>query len=410
MVVTPLYHQQLAWIDAQRDRMCQLVRRWAAINSGTGHLEGLARLAGQLSDAFAVLGGRSRLVDLAGAGDVDGAGEVCTRPLAKAIHITKRAGAPIRVFLGIHMDTVFGVDHPFQAVRSLDDNTLVGPGVADAKGGLAVMLVALEALERSGLAEPLGWEVLINPDEEIGSPGSASLLTQCAKRTHLGLVFEPALADDGTLAAARGGSGNFTAVVRGKAAHAGRHFHLGRNAIEATAGLISSLSALNGHVEGAIVNVGRVEGGGPVNIVPDLAICRFNIRINDTPAGRQIDKHLKRIIGEVRRREGISVKLHGGWTSPPKPLDDATAKLFDCITACGEDLGLSVGRQATGGVCDGNKLAAAGLPTVDTLGPRGGLIHSDGEYLLLDSLTERAKLSALLLMKLAAGDLAWNNE
>ncbi len=406
MSVTSPYTQQLAWIDTQYDRMCDLVQRWASINSGTDHLAGLERLTTQLTDAWAGLDGTIELVDLAPYSYIDPAGHHCQRPLAKAIQITKRKTVPRRVFLGIHMDTVYGRDHPFQQVRLKDSQTMVGPGVADAKGGLAVMLVALEALERSGLAEQLGWEVLINSDEEIGSPGSTSVLTQCAQRNDLGLVFEPALAD-GSLAAARGGSGNFTAVIRGQAAHAGRQFHLGRNAIDAMARLITGLSQLNGRVPGAVVNVGQVEGGGPVNIVPDLAICRFNIRVNDAEAQSRIDPHVDQVIADIRRQEGITVQRYGRWTSPPKSIDPATQTLIHHVTACGQDLGLSINWQSTGGVCDGNKLAAAGLPTVDTLGPRGGDIHSSDEYLLLDSLTERAKLSALLLMKLAAGELAW---
>lgn len=409
MTATNPYQAQLAWIDDQRDRMIQLVEQWAAINSGTHNLSGLAQLTDRLSQAFGILGPDRRLVELSPANQIDSKGLVCSIPLGHAIHITQRPQAPLRVFLGIHMDTVYGEQHPFQTVRQLDDNTLNGPGVADAKGGLAIMLIALEALERSGLAESLGWEVVINSDEEIGSPGSSTLLAACAKRNHLGLVFEPALAD-GTLAAARGGSGNFTVVLRGNAAHAGRQFHLGRNAIDALAELIGELSGLNGKIEGATVNVGKVEGGGPVNIVPDLAIGRFNVRIQNTAIQHQIDEQVNEIIAKVQLRDGITIERHGGWGSPPKPMNDTTLKLFEHVATCGHDLGLSILWRPTGGVCDGNKLAGNGLPTVDTMGPRGGQIHSDGEFLLLDSLTERAKLCALLLMRLATGDLSWTSD
>jgi len=402
------YHPHLAWIDAQYDRMCSLVNQWAAINSGTENLAGLKCLTAEITQAFEVLEGDVRIIDLPPAHKIDVTGQSCTTLLAQAIHITKRNDAPLQVFLGIHMDTVYGEDHPFQTVQQPDSNTLVGPGVTDAKGGLAVMLIAIQALERSGLGNDMGWEILINSDEEIGSPGSAEILAQCAKRNHLGLVFEPALAD-GTLAGARGGSGNFTTVLRGKAAHAGREFHLGHNAIDAMGQLICRLSALNGVIDGATVNVGRVEGGGPVNIVPDLAICRFNIRIKDAQSQHEVDEHLKRILAEVGQREGIFIESHGGWTSPPKPMDATVQKLFENIASCGENLGLSIRWRDTGGVCDGNKLSAAGLPTIDTLGARGGGLHSDQEYLMLDSLTERAKLSAMLLMKLATGEIAWTN-
>lgn len=400
------YTAQLDWIDSRHDGLCDVVSQWAAINTGSLNLGGLERFTGVLAEAFGVLGGRVELLDLEPRRDIDGAGRSCETPLAKAIHITQRPDTPLRVFLGIHMDTVYPVDHPFQTVQRVDDNTLKGPGVADAKGGLAVMLTALQALERSGLADGLGWDVLVNPDEELGSPGSAPLLARLAGRNHLGLVFEPTL-PDGTLVGARGGSGNYTVVVRGRSAHAGRQFHLGRNAIDAMARLITALSSLNGSVDGATVNVGQVEGGGAVNVVPDLAICRFNVRVSQPSVCEVIEQRIAEVVGEAQQHKGITVELHGGWTSPPKPMDTATEALFGYVSTCGQQLGLPIRWEATGGVCDGNKLAAAGLPTVDTLGPRGGGIHSPDEYLLLDSLTERAKLTALLLMKLATGELVW---
>src|SRR3989304_2280040 len=129
-------------------------------------------------------------------------GKGIRKPLGNALSIRKRSTAPLRIFLGAHMDTVYPADHPFQKAVRVDQNTLRGPGVADSKGGLVVMLKALEALERSPYAQSVGWEVLINPDEELGSPGSAPLLAQAAKNTHLGLVFEPPL-PDGALVGAR---------------------------------------------------------------------------------------------------------------------------------------------------------------------------------------------------------------
>ena len=102
-------------------------------------------------------------------------------PLGQAIAITKRPTAPVRVLLNIHLDTVYPPDSPFQSALE-EAGILRGPGVADAKGGLAVMLTALEALERSPDAERIGWRVLLNPDEEIGSPGSASLLAETRAR------------------------------------------------------------------------------------------------------------------------------------------------------------------------------------------------------------------------------------
>ena len=160
------------------------------------------------------------------------------------------------------MDTVYAVDHPFQKSVRIDDKILRGPGATDAKGGIVVMLVVLQAFERSPWAEKVGWEVLINPDEEIGSPGSAPLLIQAAKRNHLGLVFEPSL-PDGNLVGARKGSGNFTVIARGKAAHAGRDPQLGRNAIDALARFIVALASLDDSGDATTTNVGSHPGGRP---------------------------------------------------------------------------------------------------------------------------------------------------
>lgn len=401
----PSFAPHLNWIESQRDRMCRLVAEWSNINSGSYNINGLQQMETALSQAFAGLGGDMKLIPLPPQGQIDSHGSTLLIPLGRAISIRKRPDAPHRVFAGIHMDTVYPPDSPFQRTLA-DGDTLRGPGVADAKGGLAVMLVALEALERSPYHRDLGWEILINPDEEIGSPGSAPLFVEAARRNQLGLIYEPAL-PDGTLVGQRRGSGNFTAVVRGRAAHAGRDYHLGRNAIHALADFIVALNQLAAGRTDLTISVGKIEGGGPVNVVPALAICRFNVRFDSPKAQHALEEYLQGIAAQINQRDGISLSLHGGITAPPKPLDDATLSLLEHIAACGKDLGLDIHWKSSGGVSDGNRLAAAGLPTVDTLGVRGGDIHSDREYCILDSLTERAALSALLLMKLGSGALAF---
>ena len=397
------YQPQLEWIDQQRDRMCQLVTQWANINSDSHNVGGLNLLAKELKREFAVLGGERVDRKLLPYASITSDGREIMTPLGDAIAISKRPNAPIKVFLGIHMDTVYEPDHPFQSVQRIDENTLRGPGVIDAKGGLCVMLIALQAFEQFPLAGKIGWEILINPDEEIASPGSAPLLVESAKRNHFGMVYEPAL-PDGNLVGERKGSGNFTAIIRGKSAHVGRDFSNGRNAIHAAAALVVALDEINRSMPGVIVNVGRIDGGGPANIVPDMAIVRFNMRVSTREEQRKIESELQRVVTMIDSRDGIRLELKGGFSSPPKPMDDATTRLFEKVIGCGRDLGLNLTWRATGGVSDGNKLAAAGLPVIDSLGPRGGGMHSPDEFLLLDSLTERAKLSALLLMKIASGE------
>ncbi len=384
--------------------MVDLLTRWANVNSGSHNLPGLNDMLALLEQEFSVLGGETARVEISPQRPENSAGGAVRAPLGKALLIRKRPTAPLRLLLCCHMDTVYPADHPFQQSVRITDNILRGPGVTDAKGGLVVMLLVLQAFERSPWAEKVGWEVLINPDEEIGSPGSEPLLIQAAKRNHLGLVFEPSL-PDGNLVGARKGSGNFTVIVKGKAAHAGRNPQLGRNAIDALARFIVGLASLADSGGAITTNVGYVQGGGPVNVVPDLAECRFNVRVVAPDGQKSFEKALKRLAEEINRIDGISLELHGRFTRPPKPLDAKTLRLLEQVAACGRDLGLSLQWRPTGGACDGNNLAASGLTTIDSLGVTGGDIHSSEEYILLDSLAERAKLTALLLMKLAAGEI-----
>jgi glutamate carboxypeptidase len=154
------------------------------------------------------------------------------------------------------------------------------------------------------------------------------------------------------------------------------------------------------------VNVGSIEGGGPVNVVPDLASCRFNVRVANSADEQLFQNHFRKVSEEINDMDGISLDIRGGVTRPPKPLDRRTHQALEHVAACGRDLGMTIRWQPSGGSCDGNNLAATGLPTIDSLGVRGGEIHSAREYVFLDSLAERAKLTALLLMKLGSREIA----
>lgn len=392
----------LSWIGAQQGRLLDTVRAWAAIGSHSLDPDGLASMRDSLAEAFAPLGTVERLA--CGSRTVVGDdGRPVTEPLGDVLRLTGHGGCGgPRVLLGIHMDTVHPPGSGPPRVELADGGRILrGPGVADAKGGLAVMLVALEAFLRFGGAGRLVWEVLVNADEEIGSPGSAPFLDAAAARNDVGLLFEPALDEAGTLAAERRGSGNFTVVVRGRAAHAGRHLAAGRNAVVAAARLASACEEFNATGGGVSCNVAALHGGDAVNVVPDLAVLRLNLRAATAADADRAAGHLAALVAEVGRGDGISASLHGGFHGPPKTLDAPTRALLDRVVACGRQLGLTIEAVPTGGACDGNRLAAAGLPNVDTLGVRGGGIHSPDEYLVVESLAERARLAALLLDDLA---------
>jgi glutamate carboxypeptidase len=337
---------------------------------------------------------------------IDDRGVAESRALGKAISVRGPRGreAVPRVLLAIHMDTVFAADSTFQAVSSPRDGSLRGPGVCDAKGGMLVLLFALLALQRSEWAEKISWEVLLNSDEELGSPGSTPLFLEAARRSDVGLVFEPAL-PDGSLVSNRKGSGYFTIVVHGKSAHAGRDSHLGRNAIHALAEFLTAILDNAGRFPGLVLNTGWIHGGGAVNIVPDLAICRVNVRVDSLQQQEAFERELRQRVAGVESADGIRIECHGGFTAPPKPLTPAIDRMLHDFRDCADALGFPLAWRPTGGICDGNRLAAAGLPTVDSLGVRGGNMHTEEEFVELDSLTERARLTALFLMRLAAGEI-----
>lgn len=402
-----LYQPHLDWIASQQREMLRMVLAWAEINSGSYNREGLAAMAHAIEQEFAVLEPDSvEWLDLMPIQSVSSDGGLTDIPLGQALRLRKRPQAPLQVMLTGHMDTVFPREHGFQHCTLRDDDTVNGPGVADMKGGIVVMLHALQALEQSPWKEHIGWEALINPDEEIGSIGSAPLLVEGAKRNHFGLTYEPSL-PDGTLAGTRKGSGNFTAVVRGRAAHAGRDPQAGRNAIALLAEFILAIFELNGKMPGVTVNPGKLEGGGPVNVVPDLAICRFNVRVATPEEQVFVENELTALEDRLNQRDGFQMKIHGGFTRPPKILSPANLRLLELVKDCGVALGMSLHEKPTGGCCDGNNLAAAGLPNIDTLGVRGANIHSSEEYMIIPSLAERAQLSALLLLRLASKEVAW---
>jgi glutamate carboxypeptidase len=386
---------------AGAEPMLEQVQRWAAVNSGSRNLAGLADMAAIYADEFAALPGELTLRDPAPVEAMEADGSL--RPLAhgRNLHLKVRPEAPVQILFTGHMDTVYGADHPFQALAWREEGVLNGPGVADMKGGIAVMLAALKALEHSPVASSLGYEIVINSDEEVGSPGSAALLGEAARGKRAAFTYEPSALPDGTLAGARPGSGNFSIFIAGRSAHAGRNPEDGRNAIVAAADLTLRLAGARGpHLS---VNPARIEGGSPNNVVPDRAVLRINMRPSTTEDQRRAQAIVDASVAEVAAAHDVKIHVHGGFGRPPKPLDAEAEKLFRLVQSCGADLGQQIGWRASGGVCDGNNIAACGVPVVDTMGVRGGAIHSADEYLIVDSLVERAQLSALSILRLASG-------
>ncbi|MEM8800728.1 MAG: M20/M25/M40 family metallo-hydrolase [Pseudomonadota bacterium] len=307
----------LAPITGQRENMVDRTTQWANINSGSGHVAGNIEVAKAIAPVFRDLGMAQTEFAAADEISIDDQGKGRKVPRAPGLLFSLRPQTERRIVLAGHLDTVFPPDHPFQNVDRRKNGELHGPGCADMKGGIAVMAEAIRCFEASQYAPDVGINVVLNSDEENGSYASAHAFEQVAKRADVGLIFEPCL-PDGSLAGARSGSGHYSFTIRGRAAHAGRSFHEGRNAITAAAKVIAALDSLNGNA-----------------------------------------------------------------------------------------LGIPIKWAPTGGVCDGNNLAANGVPNVDTLGVRGAFIHSSDEYAVIDSFEERARLAALIMLMLAGGEAPW---
>lgn len=353
----------------KQNLITELIIKWAGISSSSHDEKGLQTMLETLSHDF------SRLQP-----------ETLRIHEKKVCHLTKRKEAPLQILLGGHCDTVFTPESC--KVEKVGEKILRGAGVADMKGGLAILLFALEAFEKEGGKEKVGWEIFINSDEEIGSPHSTPFIEECARRCHLALLFEPSF-PDGTLVSQRRGSANYILHSRGKESHVGRDFKEGKNAIVPLAKLLVELDALNS--ETIIVNIGKVEGGGPLNQVPSYATAGINCRVVDEEGFQKVEKQL---LSSGMEWECTSKRL-------PKQLDKKSQDLFFLLRKCGEGLGKKIDWRPSGGVCDGNTIANLGLPTIDTLGGRGGDLHTSHEYLELDSLSSQVELVTHFLNQLA---------
>ncbi|MAK60789.1 MAG: hypothetical protein CMK09_07410 [Ponticaulis sp.] len=390
----------LSRISGQGEALCQRTVKWSEINSGSWNADGLERMVPELVARLSELPGETETINAGAIEVISAQGEPVHHATGPVLKHICRPDAPIQIVFTGHYDTVFPPEAGFDSVSDLGEGRLNGPGLADMKGGLMVMTEALKVFEAHPRADQIGYRIIITPDEEIGNPVSAPYLTEGATGAHIGMTYEPAL-DTGGFAGARKGSGNFSLIVKGISAHAGRAHADGRSAIRAAAEFVVGLEAKNGARDGVTFNTGKIEGGGPNNQVPDISVVRFNVRVPDPEATDWADKTIKSLVQKVNDLDGIHAHLHGGFYRPPKPFNAAQKRLFECVKETGRALDLDLHWVSTGGVCEGNNVFAAGVPNIDTLGVRGGRIHSTNEFVDVDSFEERTALSALILSRLA---------
>lgn len=302
---------------------------------------------------------------------------------------------PVVLCIG-HLDTVFEEGTAAARPFRVDDGIARGPGVTDMKAGLLAGLYAIDALRQVAGGLPVRRLVYVaNPDEEIGSPVSTPHIRAVAATADVAFVLECARAN-GDIVSSRKGNVGITITVHGRAAHAGVEPEKGRNAIVEAARIVTDLHALNGLRPGVTVNVGAIHGGTRSNIVPDECLLRVDCRAvarDDLEAAEAAI----RAAAEPRAIPDVTVAVADGGRHWPMEKLVRSGRLVDHAVALAGALGFPLRDAATGGASDANTTAGMGVPTLDGLGPVGGLDHSPDEYLEVASIAPRTALLAALL-------------
>lgn len=363
------------------------LRTLVSIDSGTGQLDGIGQIARFVARRLASLDYSVKVYHDESYGDT---------------LVSRRHGwGSVRILLLGHMDTVYPPGTAAQRPMAISpDGKITGPGVADMKGGLLNILYALDLLAAVESRPYRTLTVICNPDEEVGSPSSRSIIEEEAQQADCALVLEAAW-EDGSLISSRRGRGVFKLTVRGKAAHGGAAPEEGANADVEIAYQILKLHALKGYFPGLTVNVGTLRGGTRPNVVPDLAEAEVDVRAATLIDAEAIEKKMMELVATTQV-PGTSASLSGSWTRYPMEKTRRTAQLVTLAQLTARELGFEVRDVHSGSSSDANLVAAVGVPTLDGLGPVGGREHSPEEYILLDSIVSRIALLSRFIEKIAA--------
>lgn len=307
------------------------------------------------------------------------------------------AGGPRVLMIG-HTDTVFDPGTVAERPFRVDGSRALGPGVSDMKGGLLIGFFAVEVLQEAGFDGFGNLTYVCNPDEEIGSPFSRDHIKTLSAEADVAFVLEGAR-ENGDIVSSRKGVSDFRIEVRGRAAHAGVEPERGRNAILEAAHKTVALQALNGRWPGVTVNVGVVSGGTRTNVVPATCIIEVDVR---SPFEETLVAAEQAItaIASAHTVSDIEVEVTGGAWHRPMEKREGGAKLAALATEVAAELGFELKDAATGGASDANTTSAAGVPTLDGLGPVGGDDHAPKEWVDLDSVVPRISLLAGLVSRL----------
>ncbi|WP_438315792.1 M20 family metallopeptidase [Sporosarcina sp. FA9] len=373
------------YLQSKEDEMLLLLERLVNIDSGSANKAGIDEVGGILKSEYERLGFTVEVIEEPNNGN-------------NLLIQYEDTNSP-EIIVVAHMDTVFKVGTASERPFSIKEGRAYGPGVIDMKASQVSLLYAVKALianKRTGFEN---LRIVLNSDEEIGSPTSKDLIEQQATGKKFALIMEPAR-KDGSLVTARRGGGEYSLYVTGKAAHSGIEPQNGISAIDELAHKIIKLHTLTNHEEGITVNVGLIEGGESVNTVAPTAVGHIDIRINKAEQAAVLAKQIEDICG-VSDLPGTSLRLEGGIDRPPLVKTDKTIQLLQIIKHVGNAIGIDVTDTATGGASDASFTSVAGVPTIDGLGPIGGDAHTEKEYLEIPSLIERTELLASVIEKLS---------
>lgn len=373
------------YLQSKESEMLALLERLVSIDSGSAYKEGVDKVGEVLREQYAQVGFCPTVYEQSENGD-------------NMVLSLRDSETQPSIIMIAHMDTVFKTGTAKQRPFTIKGDRAYGPGVIDMKASQVALLYAMKALKKHHPNVLTHVQIVLNGDEEIGSPTSRSLIEECATGKQYALVMEPAR-KDGSLVTARRGGGRYTMHIKGKGAHAGIEPQNGISAIEELAHKIIKLHALTDHEAGVSVSVGIVEGGESVNTIAPSAVGHVDVRITFANQAEWLDRRIREIC-EVPDVAGTNIVLEGGLNRPPMEKNEQTVELLNIIQKVGQELGITITDFATGGGSDASFTSSLGIPTIDGLGPIGGNAHSDEEYLEIASLVERTELLANVLVRL----------
>ncbi len=394
--------QMVDWVDQRSDAILSELKQHVEMNTGTANIGGLDRYRDLLDQELKALGFATRRHQ-SDSFDVLSCAAERVQIADHLVAEIKTGGDKKRVLLNGHMDTVFSKDDEFQALTILDSGVLKGPGVADMKGGIVVMLNALRALKSLGLLEQVNATVLFNSDEEIGSLGSRPLIESLAAEHDIGLIYEGTY--NQLMTHSRKGLGQARLKVTGRESHAGGAHEQGVSASLELAHKIVALEELTDYSRQVTVNTGVMRGGEKRNTVPGCADAYVDLRFPAQADGDQLISDIKEIASKAATANPKFPDLPTieAWAishRPVKARNDVVDALIDEAISLSALVGEPIkGTRFSGGGTDGSIAQAVGLATVDSLGLDGKGAHSSREESTVESLIARTKLAAIMLAR-----------